>query len=267
MTVNYFLTCVFVLLFLNAHSKDQRVILEWKFNGIEEGYDHLNRSKVTVDGKELPVSKSCHQSEWGSYELLLSKSIHKIKLINEAYCKGKWIEHTFENEFSVDAMCEFDLNGKEISKVQIVFDLNSKPTSIIQFDKKGLEIKPKQIAFKGKHLPLDIDWKFINIEPGFDHLSRFCIYVDDVKLFTSNESLESVGGKFKVMIPKGDHRIRIVSECLRNSIWQEHSILNDFSVDVILEERVMISKTQSLKWIIDLNNEQTLVQWIDYKSK
>nr|WP_294860167.1 hypothetical protein [uncultured Fluviicola sp.] len=257
--MNYILTCVFVLFFLNAHSKKQLLVLEWKFNGIEEGYDYLNRSKIIVDGEEMPVSKSFRQSEWGSYELRLSKSTHKIKLINQAYCKGMWMEHAFENEFSIDAVCEFGMNGKEVSKVQIVFDLNGKPTSITRFDKKGLEIKP--LVFKGKHLPLTIDWKFINIEPGFDHLSRFCIYVDDMKLVTSNESLESAGGSFEVMIPKGKHQIRIVSECLRNSIWQEHTILNDFSVDVVLEQRMIVSKAQKLKWVIDLNNELTVVQW------
>lgn len=248
-----------MLFFLNAHSKEHLVILEWKFNGIEEGYDHLNRSKIYIDGKELPVSNSVHQSEWGSYQLALTKSAHTIKLVNEAFCDGRWKEHTLENEFSINAVCEFDLIGKGISKVQIVFDLNSRPTSITRFDKKGLEIKP--IVFKGKHLPLAIDWKFINIEPGFDHLSRFCIYVDDVKLSTSTEFLESTGGLFEVMIPKGEHQIRIVSECLRNSIWQEHTILNDFSVDVVVEQKMMVSKAQKLKWIIDLNNELTVVQW------
>jgi hypothetical protein len=250
-----------MLLFLNAYSKEQLVILEWKFNGIEEGYDHLNRSKISIDGKELPISKSYHQSEWGSYQLILTKSAHTIKLVNEAFCEGRWKEHTFENEFSMNAICEFDLNGKGISKVQIVFDLNSKLIPITRFNKKGLEIKPKPLVLKGKHFSLAIDWKFINIEPGFDHLSRFCIYVDDVKVFTSNESLESTGGLFEVMLPKGEHQIRIVSECLRNSTWQEHTILNDFSVDVILEQKSLVSKSQKLKWIIDLNNELTVVDW------
>jgi len=251
-----------VLLFLSAHSKEHLVILEWKFNGIEVGYDHLNRSKIYIDGKELPVSNSVHQSEWGSYQLKLTKSTHAIKLVNEAFYEGKWREHTFENEFSMNAICEFDLSAKGVSKVQIVFDLNSKPISITLFDKKGLEIKPKPI-FKGKHFPLVIDWKFIHIEPGFDHLSRFCIYVDDVKVFTSGESLESTGGLFEVMLPKGEHQIRIVSECLRNSTWQEHTILNDFSVDVVLEYKTTVSKAKKMRWIIDLNNEATVVHWTD----
>lgn len=251
-----------MLLFLNAHSKEHLVILEWKFNGIETGYDHLNRSKIYIDGKELPVSNSVHQSEWGSYQLKLTKSTHRIKLVNEAFYEGKWREHTFEQEFSMNAICEFDLSAKGVSKVQIVFDLNSKPTSITLFDKKGLEIKPKPF-FNGKHFPLVIEWKFIHIEPGFDHLSRFCIYVDDVKVFTSDASLESIGGLFEVMLPKGEHQIRIVSECLRNSTWQEHTILNDFSVDAVLEYKTTVSKAKKLRWIIDLNNEANVVHWID----
>ncbi|AEA42613.1 hypothetical protein [Fluviicola taffensis] len=245
----------------SVYSKDKTVLVEWKFNGIASGFDHLNRLKVFIDGIDQPISEEVLQSNLGKYELKISKGIHKIQLINEAFYNGKWQDHTFKNEFSMDAICEFELNADEVGKVRVVFDLDGKPTLLTQFDKKGQLIQPKLIGFKGKHVPLIIDWKFINIESGYDHLSRICIYVDDVKFATSIESLESVGGVFEVMIPKGEHYIRIVSECKGKSGWQEHTIVNDYSTDALLDQKIKVLKAQKLKWIIDLNNEQTVIDW------
>jgi len=259
--VNNFLTCVFVLFFLNLYSKDQIVILEWKFKGIEDGYDHLNRSKVIVDGLEMSVSTSCHQSEWGTYQLKLSKTNHHIKLINEAFYDGKWIEHTFDNEFSINAICEFDLNAKEVSKVQIEFDLNGSDVSIVQFNTDGGEWIKKKPVFKGKHYPMEIHWKFIHVEEGYDHPSRMLVFVDDIEYGTSTQSVESNGGTFALKIPKGQHRIRIVNQSFLDGVWQDHTIVNDYSVEAVYEKAVEVKKVVRVTLVIDLNNEETINKW------
>jgi hypothetical protein len=255
------LTCVFVMLFLNAYSKGQLVVLEWKFKGIELGYDHLNRSKVIVDGVILPVSDSCRQSNWGTYFLKLSKTRHKIKFVNEAYYQGKWIEHTFENEFSINAICEFEINAKEVSKVQIEFDLNGSEVSVLQFDLKGNELIKKNTEFKGKHFPMNISWRFINVEKGYDHPSRMLVFVDDVEVGTSPQTVESSGGTFGVKIPKGQHRIRIVNQSFVKGAWQNHTIVNNYSVEAVYEKFVAVKKALKVTLVIDLNNERTVNEW------
>lgn len=250
-----------VIVFLNSYSRDRSVVLEWKFNGIEEGYDHLNRCRVFVDGEEMPLSKTCVQSAWGKYELRLSKKEHRVRLVNEAYYDGKWVEHTFENEFSIDAVCEFDLNAKEISRVQIQFDLDSSLTSVVLFDLKGNEWKKKPDRFKGKHYALTIDWKFVNIEAGYDHPSKMRVFVDDVELGVSPESTESKGGVFTVKIPRGEHRVRIVNQSLFEGAWQDHTIVNNYSVEAVYEKALDIKKTIQVTLVIDLNNENTVNAW------
>lgn len=256
-----FVTCVFVLFFLNAYSKDQLVILEWKFKGIETGYDHLNRSKISVDGVILPVSASFHQSEWGTYQLTLSKTTHQIRLVNEAFYGGKWAEHTFENEFSINAVCEFEINAKKVSKVQIEFDLNGSTISIIQFDQDGRVLLKKLPEFKGKHYPMEIDWRFIHVENGYDHTSRMQVFVDDVEYGTSVQSLESEGGLFTLEIPKGTHRVRIVNQSFLNGVWQDHTIVNNFSVEAVYEKILEVKKAIRVTLVIDLNNEETVNKW------
>lgn len=259
--MNNLLTCVIVLLSLNAHSKDRLVVLEWKFKGIETGYDHLNRNKVVMDGIVLPVSDSCRQSNWGKYSLSLSKGVHKIRLINEAYCKGKWVEHTFENEFSINAVCEFEVNAKEVSKVRIEFDLDKSDVSVVQFDLTGNELRNKIPKFKGKHYPIQISWQFSNIEEGYDHPSRMLVFVDDVEVGVSPQALESTGGVFGVKIPKGQHRIRIVNQSFIKGIWQDHTIVNNYSVDAVYERSVEVKKGLKVTLVIDLNNEHTVNRW------
>lgn len=259
------MACVFVLLFLNAHSKNQWVILEWKFKGIEEGYDHLNRSKLTVDGIDLPVSDSCLQSNWGVYSLKLSRTTHTIKFINEAFYGGKWVEHTFENKFSINAVCEFDVDAKAVSKVQIEFDLNAASVSIVQFDLSGnaLVETEKKATFKGKHYPMEIDWRFKNVESGYDHVSRMQVFVDDVEYGTSEQSVESMGGKFLLKIPKGMHRIRIVNQSLIAGGWQDHTIVNNYSVEAVYEKLVEVKNSLRVTLVIDLNDAETINRW-DY---
>ena len=259
--MNNFLTCVFVLLFLNAYSKDQWVTLEWKFNGIEEGYDHLNRSKISVDGVVLPVSDSCLQSNWGSYSLKLSRTTHTIKFVNEAFYEGKWVEHTFENKFSINAVCEFEVNVREVSKVRIEFDLDISDVSIVQFDPAGSLFLEKKMTFKGKHYPMEIDWRFTNVESGYNHISRIQVFVDDVEYGTSEKSVENMGGKFLLKIPRGMHRIRIVNQSFIDGAWQDHTIVNNYSVEAVYEKSIDVKKSVRVTLVIDLNDEETVNRW------
>lgn len=256
--MNNLFTCVFVFLFLNAYSKDRLVTFEWKFIGIEAGYDHLNRNKIIVDGTEIKLTDSCFQSEWGIYRLPLSKT-HQIKVINEAYYAGKWVEHTFENEFSINAVCEFDLNAKEVSKVRIEFDLDKPGVLITRFDLKGVELK--ETSFRGKHYPLEVNWRFVNIEDGYDHRSRMVVFVDDVQYGVSSESSESAGGIFNLKIPKGLHRIRIVNQSYLNDTWQDHTIVNNYSVEAVYEKEIAVNKGVRVTLVIDLNDEVTVNEW------
>lgn len=237
------------------------VVLEWKFKGIETGYDHLNRSRIMVDGVALPVSDSCRQSNWGKYPLSLSKTTHTIKLINEAYCRGKWVEHTFENEFSINAVCEFEVNAKEVSKVQVEFDLNKSDVSVIKFDLSGNELTKKIPEFHGRHYPMEISWQFINVEKGYDHPSRMLVFVDDVQYGVSPQTVESTGGTFSVKIPKGQHRVRIVNQSFVKDTWQDHTIVNNYSVEAVYERSVEVKKAFKVTLVIDLNNEQTVNKW------
>ena len=250
-----------LLVFPKTYARERTVVLEWKFAGIEEGYDHLNRCRIFVDDIELPVSGECKESEPGTYSLRLSSKAHRVWLVNEAYYEGNWMEHTFKNGFSMDAVCEFTLDAKEVAKVQVLFDLDHAGVSVTRFDSKGREYAGKPVVFKGKHYPLMVSWKFVNVEKGYDHSSRMKVSVDGVELGTSPQSVESKGGFFVVRIPKGKHVVRIVNQALFNGKWQDHSIVNNYSVEAIYEKALEIRKEVKVTLVIDLNHEHTVNTW------
>lgn len=250
-----------LLVFPKVYAREQTIILEWKFTGIEEGYDHQNRCRILVDDVELPVSGDCLQSVPGIYVLHLSRKEHRIRVVNEAYYNGQWVEHTFQNGFGIDAICAFNLDAKVVAKVQILFDLDGAGTVITRFDSKGKEYTGKPTGFKGRHYPLIVNWKFINIENGYDHPSRMLVFVDGIELGMSAQSPESKGGTFLVNIPKGTHVIRLVNQAFFEGKWQDHSIVNNYSIDAIYEKSLAVKKGIEVTLIIDLDNEHTVNTW------
>ena len=52
-----------------------------------------------------------------------------------------------------------------------------------------------------------------------------------------------------------------VNQSFVNGVWQDHTILNNFSVEAVYEKKVEIRKVVEIVLIIDLNNEQTVNEW------
>ncbi|MNH44446.1 hypothetical protein D3C79_1066120 [compost metagenome] len=62
-------------------------------------------------------------------------------------------------------------------------------------------------------------------------------------------------------VPKGEHRIRIVNQSLLEGEWQDHTIVNNYSVEAIYEKALEIKKAIKVTLVIDLNNEYTVNAW------
>ena len=95
-----------------------------KFTGIEDGFDHLTRTSVWIDGREIGVSPETLESKTGSFTVDVPKGNHEITVINYAQYEGKWEEHTLANEYSVDCIYESTRSFKKPERLYLVFDLN-----------------------------------------------------------------------------------------------------------------------------------------------
>ena len=85
-------------------------------------------------------------------------------------------------------------------------------------------------------VPLQVSFKFINVEDGYDHLCRTQVLIDGEEVGVSNEVAQTKGATFTVQVPKGSHDLRIVNWARYEGTWEEHTIENNYSLDCVYQE-------------------------------
>lgn len=109
--------------------------------------------------------------------------------------------------------------------------------------------------FAQKKGSLTIEWKYTGIVDGYDHLSKLQVYVDDVLAGESREEIMSAPHTYKISIPRGEHKIRIVSFARYEGVWEAQNKVNDYSYDMVYETTMNIAKKNSLKLHFDIDKE------------
>ncbi len=102
-----------------------QMTIEWRFLNVEDGYDHINKMKIYIDGEYHGETDECNQLDWCTYEFPLSKGNHNIKLLNMSLFEGVWEEHLIENNYSVDAVLEKSVKMKKKAKLKMEIDLDN----------------------------------------------------------------------------------------------------------------------------------------------
>lgn len=101
---------------------------------------------------------------------------------------------------------------------------------------------------------LIVQYKTINIEKGYDHVSRLKVYVDGNLTSTSEPRKESKPGKLIVPMESGSHSVKVVMESNYQNNWEEHTIANGYSIDCKYEGTLDFSKDVVLKLVFDINS-------------
>ncbi len=100
------------------------VTLSWKFENVEEGYDHDNKCVVYVDGEETQTSSVTPQTKLNKMMIKVPAGKHDIQVISLAKYEGKWEEHTIDNDYSIDCVYDATIKAKKAVKIDIIFDLD-----------------------------------------------------------------------------------------------------------------------------------------------
>lgn len=112
--------------------KNASLTINWSFANITEGYDHDNKCKVWVDGKEAGESTVSKESKPNSFKLTLSKGTHQVKVVNYALYEGEWQEHSKANEYSIDCLWDGTIEFKKKATLDLIFDLNSGTSATVK---------------------------------------------------------------------------------------------------------------------------------------
>ena len=113
-------------------SKAKTLTIEISFKGVEEGYDHLTKSEIFINGDFVGSTVEHKETRKISKTIEVPSNSFDFKLVNFAYYEGKWEEHTIENNYSIDCVVDERLSLGKKKKIVIVFDLDSETSFKVQ---------------------------------------------------------------------------------------------------------------------------------------
>ena len=113
-------------------SKVKTLTIEISFKGVEEGYDHLTKSEIYINGDYIGSTVEHKETRKISKTIEVPSTEFDFKLINFAYYEGNWEEHTIDNNYSIDCIIDETLKLGKKKKIVITFVLDSGSTFKLQ---------------------------------------------------------------------------------------------------------------------------------------
>jgi hypothetical protein len=109
-----------------------KVVVSYQFINISEGFDHLTKTLVFIDGEQVAQTEEHKESEKQSISFLLPKGKHRIEIINYAKYEGKWEIHSKENSYSQDCFFKEELDFQKKTRIKLLFDLDEGVSSEVK---------------------------------------------------------------------------------------------------------------------------------------
>lgn len=104
----------------------QKATFHVEFKGIEEGYDHVVKEELYLDGVLIKVTEEHRESENVDIKLKLKKGPHTFKVVSWTLYNGTWEQMTQDNDYSLDGFKEITYEFKKKNAISIVFDLDDR---------------------------------------------------------------------------------------------------------------------------------------------
>lgn len=253
---------VFCILPLFSFALDATLEISWKFLHVQDGYDHLNKIEVYVDGSLVSTSESVHESQLAKHTVKVPKGKHNITLKDFAFYNENWEEHLVINNYSINAVFSEEHNFKKKNFLTLIWDLDKSGNEALSYawtkpnNKLLQEVKPNK-----SDIPLAVKWKFTNVKEGYDHDIRMVVYADGIKLFTSPIAKGSTGNSFRTSIPKNTAEIKIVAEAFYEGAWEEHLRSHDYSLDAVVMKSGPFLPKLNLEVNFDIKSEAVIPVW------
>lgn len=101
---------------------------------------------------------------------------------------------------------------------------------------------------------VSLEINFTGIEQGYDHTTKYEVYIDDALITTSPEQKESETYSTKFKIKRGEHTLKIVNLTLYEGTWEVTSIANNYTLDGTIEKKLAFGKKAYIDILYDLDN-------------
>jgi len=101
---------------------------------------------------------------------------------------------------------------------------------------------------------VSLDIKFTGIEEGYDHITKYEIYIDDYLIMTTTEQKESIPVLKNFKTTRGNHVLKVVNYTFYNGNWELTNRDNDYTLDGTVEQKINFNKKTLIKILYDLDN-------------
>jgi len=86
------------------------------------------------------------------------------------------------------------------------------------------------------------------------------VYVDGELAGETSELVQSKPNSCSVSVPRGKHSIRIVNMAFYEGDWEEHTKVNEYSIDALYEGEIELKKKLTINLTFDIEKEQTFAK-------
>lgn len=128
---------LFLVLFVTlsglAFGQECKLTVHIEFKGIEEGYDHLTKDELYIDGNLVKTTDERKESQSVDVKINVPRGTHTFKIVNWILYEGTWEQNTTENEYSIDAFGEIECNFRKKGKISVLYDLDDISSPHIKF--------------------------------------------------------------------------------------------------------------------------------------
>lgn len=101
-----------------------KLVVNWSFANVQDGYDHPNRVDVYVGDTKVGESSVTPETTPNNVTVRLPRGATEARVVNMAQYDGKWEEHIIANDYSIDCVWEGPVKPKGRTDLELVFDLD-----------------------------------------------------------------------------------------------------------------------------------------------
>lgn len=141
----FFLLFAYKFIAINVIAQETiKITFKYKFIHVNDGFDHISRMKIYLDGNLIGTSNPDGTSSDASlthketteniFAVEIPKGFHKLRAIVEAYYEGVWEEHLKENSYALDCLYEKSMDFSKAMNVELEFDIEKEITVIKKED-------------------------------------------------------------------------------------------------------------------------------------
>ena len=116
------------------------------------------------------------------------------------------------------------------------------------------------VTYEQKTGLITVNTRFSGILDGYDHNNKTMVYLDGKLAGETSALLQSKPNSCILTANKGTHTIRIINMAEYEGNWEEHTLINQYSLDALYTGEINLNKEITIDLVFDISEKKTLAR-------